>query len=55
MPRLQHEICGKEIVRHGRRDEQTEHVFKTREQIVGCQHERRTNFCPSEVGERVAD
>ena len=54
-PGFQYEICWEEIVRHRRRDEQTEHVFETREQMVGCQHERGTDFRPSEIGKWVAD
>jgi hypothetical protein len=55
MPGFQHEICWEELVRHGRRDEQTEYVFETREQMVRCQHERGTDFRPSEIGKWVAD
>jgi hypothetical protein len=46
MPGFQHEICWEEIVRQRRRDEQTEHVFETRKQLVGCQHKRGTTFAP---------
>jgi hypothetical protein len=35
MPRFQHEIRGEKLLRHGRGDEQTEHVFQAGQKVVG--------------------
>jgi hypothetical protein len=55
MLRIQHEIRGEDLLWHGGGDEQTEHVFQVRQQMIGCQHERRTDFRTGQIDEGVAD